>query len=338
MFAKIPDQHLSDQDLHAFVDGELDGRRCRRVVRQLATDPSAADRLNGFLRQHGELAMLREHLGTIEADDDARIAELTRQLAGTVRHHRRVRLSSVASSVLLAGLVGSWSLWGPDPSMVAGRLHWPPIVLNAGPQVLFGRDPFDGAQLASGEIGEGMVLDEHLAAYAVRRPDFAAHGLSFIGGNAIKGGNTPAIRLVYGDEENRRVYLFVGTVGGDADVALTLVPEGHVSLNWRRGPLVFALIGPKDSEQLLELMRATSELLVPVPTQRPALPATAAESSPALAPVEEVTPALSMPQATAEIAPPDPVATETLGVGTGDAAAPLPMTPTGAPDDHPKSL
>jgi anti-sigma factor RsiW len=340
MFAKIPDQRLSDQDLHAFVDGELDGRRCRRVVRQLATDPTAADRLNGFLRQHGEFATLRQHLDTVEADDgDARIAELTRQLAGTVRHHRRVRLSSVVSSVLLAGLVGSWSLWGPDPSTVAGRLHWPPIVLNAGPQVLFGRDPFDGAQLASGEIGEGVVLDEHLAAYAVRRPDFAAHGLSFIGGNALKSGKTPAIRLVYGDEANRRVYLFVGTVGSDADVALTLVPEGHVSLHWRRGPLVFALIGPKDSEQLLELMRATSELLAPVPTERPALPATAAESSPALAPVEEVAPTLAMPQSAAEIAPAAPVATETLGVDSGDAATPLPMTPTGgAPDDRPKSL
>ena len=57
------------------------------------------------------------------------------------------------------------------------------------------------------------------------------------------------------------MFLFVGAVGSSADVALTVVPEGHISLNWRRGPLVFALIGPKDSEQLLEVMASTSELL-----------------------------------------------------------------------------
>ena len=59
------------------------------------------------------------------------------------------------------------------------------------------------------------------------------------------------------------MFLFVGAVGSDADVALTVVPEGHVSLNWRRGNLVFALIGPKESEQLLDVMAATGELLAP---------------------------------------------------------------------------
>ena len=104
-----------------------------------------------------------------------------------------------------------------------------------------------------------------MAAYSIRRPDLASHGLRFVGGDALQGGDTPAIRLVYEDKDAPRVFLFVGAVGSEADVALTLVPEGHVSLNWRRGPLVFALIGPKESEQLLEVMAATGEFLAPSP-------------------------------------------------------------------------
>jgi hypothetical protein len=131
------------------------------------------------------------------------------------------------------------------------------------PHVLFGRDPLNGvAQLVAGGNNEvSLKLDEQLAAYSIRRPDLAAHGLKFVGGDALKGGDSPAIRLVYADDADRRVFLFIGMVGSSADVALTVVPEGHVSLNWRRGPLVFALIGPKDSEQLLNVMAATSELL-----------------------------------------------------------------------------
>jgi hypothetical protein len=87
-----------------------------------------------------------------------------------------------------------------------------------------------------------------------------------VGGDALKGGDSPALRLVYADDDDHRVFLFVGAVGSSADVALTVVPEGHISLNWRRGPLVFALIGPKDSEQLLEVMASTSELLAVPPT------------------------------------------------------------------------
>lgn len=265
MSANDPIPLVSDHDLHAFVDGELDGRRYRRVVAHLATDPLAAERVNGFLRQHGELALLREQLADVDPLSDRATAELTRELAGAIRHQRHVRLGMTSSGLAIAAVIGLWSLWGPDPSMVAERLPWPRHLVDAGPQVLFGRDPFSGtAQLTASEKGdEPFKLDEQLAAYSIRRPDLAAHGLHFVGGDALQGGETPAIRLVYEDNAGRHVFLFVGAVGSDADVALTLVPEGHISLNWRRGALVFALIGPKESEQLLDVMAASGEFLVP---------------------------------------------------------------------------
>lgn len=335
MFAKISDERLTDQDLHAFVDGELDGRRYRWVVQQLATDPVAADRLNGFLRQHGEFALLRERLAEADLEEDDRTAALSRELAAKIRHHRRLRLGSVASSVILAAVVGGWTAWGPDTSLVAQRFAWSG---NNGPQVLFGRDPFGSTQPVSTEVSEaGAGLDQQLAAYAVRRPDFAAHGLTFVGGNAIQGGASPAIRLVYADDADRKVYLFVGTVGTEADVALTLVPEGHVSLHWRRGPLVFALIGPKESQQLLELMRSTSEFLVPVPSQRPDAPAAAVDATtPVLAPSQDV------PQAAKLTPPADALATPAAPAPQGslptEPTAPLPVAPTAVPDNRPKSL
>lgn len=256
---------VTDHDLHAFVDGEVDGRRYRRIVGHLAADSQAAERVNGFLRQHGELALLRDQLADIDPLGDEVTAELTRELAGAVRQQRRFRLGATATGLAAAVLVGVVSLWGPDASKMAERFSWSNHFADAGPQVLFGRDPFSGAaQLTVSESSEApLKLDEQLAAYSIRRPDLAAHGLRFIGGDALQGGETPSIRLVYEDKESRRVFLFVGAVGSEADVALTLVPEGHVSLNWRRGPLVFALIGPKDSEQLLEVMAATGEFLAP---------------------------------------------------------------------------
>jgi anti-sigma factor RsiW len=332
---------ITDQDLHAFVDGELDGRRYRRVVAHLATHPVAAERVNGFLRQHGELAVLREHLADLDPLADARTSELTRELAGAIRHQRRVRFGLTGSGVAAVVLVGLWGLWGPDPGRVAERLAWTRDLVDSGPQVLFGRDPFGGTpQLAAGGGGPVLPLDEQLAAYSIRRPDLAAHGLEFVGGDALKGGDSPSIRLVYEDEEARRVFLFVGAVGGDADVALTLVPEGHISLNWRRGPMVFALIGPKESEQLLEVMAATSELLAPPAGAEAAATTTAGAAAAAAAPaVAGAGPHTGPAPATAA----EPSVADGVTSITGPAEAigsesePLPVTPVVA-GDVPKPL
>jgi anti-sigma factor RsiW len=258
-----PVAQLSDHDLHAFVDGELDGRRYRQVVAHLANDPAAAERVNGYLRQQGEFAALRELLADADPVEHEATADLARQLASQIRRQRRVRNGMIGAAMAATVLVGIVTWWGPNPGEVAQHFATWRQVAELEPHVLFGRDPLNGvAQLVAGGNNEvSLKLDEQLAAYSIRRPDLAAHGLKFVGGDALKGGDSPAIRLVYADDADRRVFLFIGMVGSSADAALTVVPEDHVSLNWRRGPLVFALIGPKDSEQLLDVMAVTSELL-----------------------------------------------------------------------------
>ena len=41
----IPDQPISEQELHAFVDGELDRARAAAIAAQLASWPELADRI-----------------------------------------------------------------------------------------------------------------------------------------------------------------------------------------------------------------------------------------------------------------------------------------------------
>lgn len=332
MSAKTPDRSVSDQDLHAFVDGELDGPRYREVVQRLAVDPYAAERVSAILRQQGGFALLREHLADVEPGEDEQAKELARRLAGTLRHQRRVRLTSLASILSVSLLVGSWALWGPDPGTVAGRLSWNGKI-DHGPQVLFGSEPFERGQLAASEATDlSAVFDRQLAAYAVRRPDLAAHGLSFTGGDMLKGGQTPAVRLVYEDVTGQQVFLFIGTVGDQDDVALTLVPEGHVSLNWRRGPLVFALIGPKESEELLQVMRSTGDFLVPVPELRPELPTMTPGGNAVMESADAVTSGTGL----VPMDPSHPVGGGETLLPSADPASP--MTPAPVPDTSPKTL
>ena len=75
----------------------------------------------------------------------------------------------------------------------------------------------------------------------------------------------PAIQLVYEDEASNRVYVYAGLLSSSDEPAFTIVPEGHLSLHWRRGPLLFALVTPSDSPQLHEMVRLVSEGLASAP-------------------------------------------------------------------------
>ena len=157
---------LTDHDLHAFVDGELDGRRYRQIVTHLASDQAAAERVNGYLRQQGELAALREQLADLDPVADEMTAELTRQLAGSMRHQRRVRYGAIASALAATMLIGMVSVWGPDPSLMAQRLAFSRQVAEAGPQMLFGRDPLSGAaQLVTGVISTVMLRSSLMSSW-----------------------------------------------------------------------------------------------------------------------------------------------------------------------------
>jgi anti-sigma factor RsiW len=58
---------VSENDLHAFVDGHLTRERGREVVAYLATDPPAAERARAFYEQKEALAALRHSLADGQA-------------------------------------------------------------------------------------------------------------------------------------------------------------------------------------------------------------------------------------------------------------------------------
>jgi anti-sigma factor RsiW len=262
---------VTEQDLHAFVDGELDGEGYRAVVAHLAISPDAGERVGDLLRQQGRLAALREQLGdAVDPPPDERTEALMQGLAGALRYRRRARRSLV-SGLALTLVVGLWGLWGLGPRVVAERLPWPSSPSSDGPRVLFGHDPYGAARPAVADASESASawLDRQLAANAMGRPDLSAYGLRLVGSDALRSGDTPAVRLTYEDAGGEPVFLFVGSVAGGDGVALTLVPEGQVSFNWRRGSLVFVLIGPKQSEQLLAAVRDAGGFLTPSPGPAP---------------------------------------------------------------------
>jgi uncharacterized membrane protein YczE len=117
---------VAGRDLHAFVDGELDGEGYRAVVARLAADPDAAERVGDLLRQRGALLALREQLDDVDPPRNERTEALARGLADAVRRQRRVRRGLASSGLALTLVAGLW-----------GASLYLPLVLALSP-VVFG--------------------------------------------------------------------------------------------------------------------------------------------------------------------------------------------------------
>jgi anti-sigma factor RsiW len=118
---------VAGRDLHAFVDGELDGEGYRAVVARLAADPDAAERVGDLLRQRGALLALREQLDDVDPLQDERTAALARGLADAVRRRRRVRRGLASSGLALTLAVGLWGVSRYLPPVLALL----PVVIGA---------------------------------------------------------------------------------------------------------------------------------------------------------------------------------------------------------------
>ena len=256
---------IGDQDLNAFVDGVLDEERRVDLFAHLASHPADADRVNAYFRQKVALEELRDALG--EDDDDQFLPDLQRRIDGAVTRQRLYvvgRKLAVGLAILapLAG-IGWWTLSRPHERPVVAVAE--PVRVNVGPAF-----PFGGtfAAIEARAIDEGTASLGRLAHYLDNRslsvPDLGALGLSLVGGEAIQGVDLPAARLVYIDERGNRLLVYVAVVEGKGQQAITVVPEGHISLHWRSGPLVFAVVGPAGATKLIDVMRSVSNEMTAV--------------------------------------------------------------------------
>jgi anti-sigma factor RsiW len=283
---------ISNDDLLRFVDGALDDDGRIRVLTHLATRPVAVERIEAYLHQNARLRSLRDHLPI--ADSAAFAAPTQAAIVARLGRNRRLRglnkwAAAAAVALVVAGSAAGLTL---DFSRSVDEQGQQQATATTSRNAVFLFDQPDlAAALASTSIEEGVIeadgtpdadtVDEaafawlagKLSDFSLRAPDFDRVGLRLVGGDTLDNQGTPAIRLIYRDQAENPVVLHVGIGKPDAAHAFWLVREGYVSLQWRRGPIVFAIVAPTDSPQLSDVVDLVGEAVARLPA--PAGPAPA---------------------------------------------------------------
>jgi len=248
---------VAEDDLLRFIDGELDASRRAAVLAYLAARPDEAARVEAYLHQNANLRLLARE---VEFGDDP-FPALTARLTGKLRRRTAIRRAAAAAAaiVIVSGL-GFGGLWMASPGMdtasdevadnAPGRAHFPFEASVAG------ADPGETDAAGDELIGWlGGKLNDH----SLSKPELDSIGLRLRGGSIISRADTPVIRLVYEDQATKPTFLYAGVVTSHSDLVFNQVPEGHLSLHWRRGPLLFALVAPNDSPKLMKMVELVSD-------------------------------------------------------------------------------
>lgn len=252
-------RHISDSDLNAYVDGELDERTRMEVETWLAEHPEDALRVSAYRGQkeamHGQFdPILDEPIPTsmVRSIQDSR--------------YRALRSSGlqVAAAVLLLvlGALGGWGLRGL--------------------QIEGGGDPVD--DFAERAVGAHRVYvtevrhpvevaakqEAHLVAWLSKRlghplraPDLTDAGYRLVGGRLLPDMGLPAAQFMYEDTAQRRLTVYLRPYEGK-DIAFRFTEkEGASAFYWVASPFAFALSGEIPREELLKAAHAVYNEFLP---------------------------------------------------------------------------
>ncbi|MEL7216243.1 MAG: hypothetical protein AAGJ96_09980, partial [Pseudomonadota bacterium] len=222
----------SDEQLTAFLDGEVSDAEAEAIAAALEQDPALAKRLAGL---EVDFAPIREAFDAVLVD----APEV--ELPEPAPERRWVQPLMAASVALLVGVGVGWTLRAPEPAQAPG---WLEVVAQY--QALYAAETLAAVQPAP-SAREAEVLR---VAAAVGAPltveNTEAAGLRYARGQVLDLGGRPLAQLLYQAADGTPVALCViATAAGDAPVTTREV-NGIPAAVWREGGFAYLVIGETD--------------------------------------------------------------------------------------------
>lgn len=264
------DNEISEDELQAYVDGQLPTGERVRIESYLASRPREADRLEAYRKQNIGLHALFDSpqrddaLGDLPPDMAAAARQLDRQMRVSNRGAEQFRNLAAGIALLVAAAGAGW--------IAFDRLSAP-----GDPLVAFTRQAAEAhARLAShqvlgtGESGRQVVawLSQQPEGATLKVPDLESLGFRLVADRVMPAAaGKRAAQLLYQDDDGQRITLYMRAGYASAghqpvETSFTFRREGQVSqFFWQNGHFAYSLIGMMAQERLLEIAEVISEEL-----------------------------------------------------------------------------
>ncbi len=257
---------LSDDDLHAYLDGQLDDAGVAAVEAAIAQDTDIAEKLAAFRAQRVAIKQLYDPVLAEPVPEHLR--QVVREARRGARRQTTMRIA--ASVVFLA--VGAAGGWFANAYFASQDFLLEPFV----------REAVLAHELAITEKTKGLTINKidpdnlspsYLPAdfgVPVKLPTLRRselHPVALASGTGAEGSR---VTVTYADRQNRRRTLFVRKFTGGKSLPVKYrTKDGFPVLYWLDGPLVYILVGDGDRKELIaiaeEIYRSAAVGAMPSP-------------------------------------------------------------------------
>jgi anti-sigma factor RsiW len=250
-----PNRPIGEDDLTAYVDGELPSERRALVEKWLAVHPEDRARVTEDQQIKARLADSLAALADTSLPDQLRVDRIladraTRRMGG-VR-----RMAAVVALVAASG-AGGWVLRGATPAVEVAQSEVQAARVAYNVYVPEKLHPVEVS--ADAQVHLGKWLGNRLGA-PVKIPDLGAQGLTLLGGRLLPGNDgQPAGQLMYETAGGERVTLYLQG-GFGAETAFVFSRENDVgAFAWRSPDLAYVLTGAMTQDELLSIAHAIQQ-------------------------------------------------------------------------------
>jgi anti-sigma factor RsiW len=246
--------NITETDLHAYADGQLDDARRVQVEAHLAHDAAAAEHVRVWREQNEALRALYNPVLN---------EPLPQRLLALGARRRRWPSYAIAAGAMGLGFALGWMAQShrTDPFVEAAALPRRAAVAYAvyAPEV---RHP----------VEVGADQQEHLVKWLSKRlgsdlkaPVLTQQGFDLVGGRLLPGGKGPVAQFMYQDAKGQRITLYVSIRDTEPrDTAFRFSQEDKVAVfYWIDGKLGYALSGEMDRSSLLAVATVVYRQLNP---------------------------------------------------------------------------
>jgi anti-sigma factor RsiW len=248
---------VTDNDLHAFVDGQLDAARAGDVFDWLQTHRDDAARVAEWQAQRLQLRSMAREFDVGETP--AALTQPVVRVAGLARRRAAWQQAAAALAVLALGLAGGhW--WGRQGVPGDDLARLPGFVRDAGvAHAVYTPEKRHPVEVAASD-------EAHLVQWLGRRlgtplkaPQLGERGFRLLGGRLLPGEGSARAQFMYENAQGGRLTLYMAAFKpgeAPAETSFRSVRDGaRESFYWVEGRFGYALSGELPAAELQALAR-----------------------------------------------------------------------------------
>ncbi len=247
---------VTEDELHAFIDGQLPAERFAAVEAWLASHPDDAARVGAWRAQADAIRLRFGDAANEVVPERLKVDTLLR----SGRKWRAVA-AAVAAFAFLVGGVSGWMARGTTEVAAAA----------GDPADQIAQEALSAHKLYIAEVRHPIEVgaaEAHLMPWLSRRlgtnlriPDFSHFDLKLLGGRLLPGPSGPAALFMFENGSGDRVTFYCSKAGPQQMAFRYLQSDNVAAIRWVESGYTFVVSGNADKARLKELARAAYEQL-----------------------------------------------------------------------------